>query len=107
MPSTLKFNKGGKYFSGDPGKGMLIDLAGSKIDAYDFTLKGEDSGDDFFGSYLKLSSSPEDFIDVYVYDHSGLGADYSDSYNGNNVLKISNKEYYLRSFDWFNSGELR
>jgi hypothetical protein len=39
----------------DSGAGMLIDLARGKIDAYDFTLRGEDTKS---RSYLKLSSDP-------------------------------------------------
>jgi hypothetical protein len=37
------------------GSGMLIDLAEGRVDAYDFTLRGEDSDS---RSYLKLSSDP-------------------------------------------------
>ena len=43
LPSALKWNKTNKQFEGNCGAGMLIDLAGNKIDAYDFILRGEDT----------------------------------------------------------------
>ena len=102
MPSTLALS--GSDMIGDPGSGMLIDLAGGNIDAYNFVIKGEDSGDDYYGSYLQLTSSPADpgFIDAFVFDHS-----FDQTYTGNHVMKLSTSEYYLRSFDWYVEGTVR
>ena len=102
LPSTLDFKDG--EFVGDPGSGMLIDLAGGKIDAYNFTIKGEDASEKYYGSYLKLTSNPSGpgFIDAFVFDHS---FDYT--YSGNHVMKLSTSNYYLRSFDWFVDGNTR
>ena len=97
LPSTLKWNNELQEIDGVPGKGMLIDLAGNKIDAYEFTLKGEDPS----GSYLKFSSDPTEFVDIYSWDPSGLGIDSYSGYKGNHVLLINEDNYQLRSFDWY------
>ena len=97
MPSTLMWN--GTAMTGDPGSGMLIDLAGNCIDVYDFVIKGENSSDDYYGSYLQLTSDPEvGFIDAYVYDHHFDG-----DYEGNHVMLLSQSQYQLCSFDWYNT----
>jgi hypothetical protein len=72
---------------------MLIDLAQGKIDAYDFTLRGEDKDSK---SYIKLSSSPEQMIKVFyrnekIDDDSGLV-----------VFEMGTNNYIMRSFNWWN-----
>ncbi len=97
MPSTLTWN--GTAMIGDPGSGMLIDLAGNCIDAYDFVIKGENTSTEYYGSYLQLTSDPSvGFIDAYVYDHS-----FENDYEGNHVMLLSESQYQLCSFDWYNT----
>lgn len=111
LPSTLKFEDG--KMVGDPGSGMLIDLAGTtktggKIDAYNFTIKGEDASEDFYGSYLKLTSSPsKGFIDAYFFDHSFSSNDKDDPYKGNHVMLLSEDDYELCSFDWYDTDTVK
>ena len=88
LPSTLSEKDGA------PGEGMLFDLAGGKIDAYNFTLRGEDST----GSFLQLSSNPNNFIQVNYKD---------DNLGSIDILKISKNDYFLHSFDWYQSGNTR
>ena len=101
MPSTLALS--GNVMTGDPGSGMLIDLAGGNIDAYNFVIKGENTSDDYYGSYLKLTSDPtEGFIDAYVYDHS-----FENDYSGNHVMLLSESQYQLCSFDWYDTDTVK
>ena len=77
------------------GAGMLIDLAQGKIDAYDFTLRGENTTS---RSYLKLSSDTSEMIKVHYRD-AVLGADDA----GLNVMQVGTTDYVLRSFNWWNA----
>lgn len=77
------------------GAGMLIDLARGKIDAYDFTLRGENTTS---RSYLKLSSDTSEMIKVHYRD-AALGADDT----GLNVMQVGTTDYVLRSFNWWNA----
>lgn len=76
----------------DPGAGLLFDLAGGKLNAYNFTLRGEAGSGDYIGSYFQLSSNPEEFIKVRYIDPD-LG--------GINVLHVGRSGYNLHSFDWY------
>lgn len=76
------------------GSGMLIDLAQGKIDAYDFTLRGENTDS---RSYLKLSSDTSEMIKVHYRD-AALGADDE----GLSVMQVGTTDYILRSFNWWN-----
>lgn len=75
------------------GNGMLIDLAQGKIDAYDFTLRGEDTES---RSYLKLSSDPAQMMKVF-YVNKENGDD-----PGLTVLEVGTNNYIMRSFNWWN-----
>lgn len=74
------------------GAGMLIDLAQGKIDAYDFTLRGEDPDS---RSYLKLSSDPSQMIKVYYRDIN------IDNDSGLVVFEMGTENYIMRSFNWW------
>lgn len=88
--STLKM--GDKGTADDYGSGMKIDLSEGTIDAYNFVLKGESNSGDYAGSFIKLASDPNGFIDAYLLDPS-LG--------GIHVLDIGLDNYQLHSFDWY------
>ena len=75
------------------GAGMLIDLAQGKIDAYDFTLRGEDPDS---RSYLKLSSNPTQMMKVF-YVNKEIEND-----PGLTVLEVGTSAYTMRSFNWWN-----
>lgn len=75
-----------------PGAGLLFDLAGGKLNAYNFTLRGESGSGDYAGSYFRLSSDPDSFIKVRYIDPN-LGPI--------NVLHVGRKGYKLRSFDYY------
>ena len=110
MPSSLKWNKIEKMFDGTCGSGMLLDLAGNKIDAYNFILRGEDTSETFYGSYLQLSSSPEadkSFIDAFFFDHDFATGESHDPYDGNHVLLLNKDKYELCSFDWYDTPQLK
>lgn len=81
-----------------PGAGMLFDLAGGKINAYNFVLRGETGSGDYAGSYLELKSDPQAFIKIRYIDPT-LG--------GINVLHIGRAGYDLRSFNWSNTDDLK
>lgn len=88
--STLKM--GEKGTADDYGSGMKIDLSAGTIDAYNFVLKGESNSGNYAGSFIKLTSDPNGFIDAYLLDPN-LG--------GIHVLDIGLDNYQLHSFDWY------
>lgn len=75
------------------GSGMLIDLAAGKIDAYDFTLRGEDPDS---RSYLKLSSNPTQMMKVF-YVNKEIEND-----SGLVVFEMGTDNYIMHSFNWWN-----
>ena len=75
------------------GSGMLIDLAQGKIDAYDFTLRGEDKDSK---SYIKLSSLPNQMVKVFYRDTN------IDDDSGLVVFEMGTDNYIMRSFNWWN-----
>jgi hypothetical protein len=85
---------------------MLIDLAGNKIDAYDFSIKGESSYH-YPGSYFSINSSPTKFMDIYYLPD--VDEMRTASGEGIHLLEMGIKEdadgnaqevYHLRSYDW-------
>lgn len=84
------------------GKGTLFDLSSGNIEAYNFSLKGE-SSDKYPGSFIKLSSDPSSFIDIYLLDENYLDQDNE----GIHVLEIGTNSYKLHSFDWMPTGDFR
>lgn len=74
------------------GSGMLIDLAEGRLDAYDFTLRGEDSAS---RSYIKLSSDPSQMIKVFYRDEN------IDDDSGLVVFEMGTNNYIMHSFNWW------
>ena len=72
------------------GSGMKIDLQNNQIDAYDFMLRGEQSVDNYAGSYLKLSSAPELIVHL---------KDASKNYNLH-ILHLDTSNFLLQSKNW-------
>lgn len=76
-----------------PGIGTKIDLQKNNIDAYNFTIRGEQSS----GSYLLLSSKP--ILRVHLAE-----LDENDIYIKNlDLLYISPSKFIMHSIDWYNN----
>lgn len=81
--------------TGTAGAGMKINLDEGQIDAYNFTLRGEDPDS---GSFVKLSSDVKQMVKIKYRDPN------CDT-NGLDVLHIGTDDYVLRSFNWWDSGD--
>ena len=90
VASTLWSSEDVFNTSGTPGSGMRIDLGDGRIDAYKFTLKGENEN----GSYIALSDNDSAFLRI-KYRTSD-----SDEIVDVDVMDIGVDTYQLHSFDW-------
>ncbi len=75
------------------GKGLKIDLANNKIDAYNFTLKAlnSDTSSKYFGSFLQMSSNGSPYLKVHYKDTDGKNVD---------LVNITNDKFSLSSQNW-------
>ena len=87
------------YFNG---RGVKFDLMNGVLDAYDFGLTAADPSN---GSYIKLNSSGNPFLQI-----SYRGPNRNINYINNNVpidlLKISSTDFILQSQNWYNNGPM-
>lgn len=72
------------------GGGMEINLSEGTIDAYNFALTGTQTTGSASGSFVQISSEPNNFLTMH-YQAVGVDVD---------VLTINTDNYYLHSFDW-------
>ena len=75
------------------GTGIKIDLQNNKIDAYDFMIRGESSGETTGGSYILLDSTAPQFV-VHL-KKSG-----TDPLVDLDLIKVSANEFMLHSANW-------
>lgn len=85
--------KGTETTAGVTGKGLKIDLANNKIDAYNFTLKALNSNTSskYFGSFLQMSSNGNPYLKVHYKDTDGRDVD---------LVNITNDKFSLSSQNW-------
>lgn len=84
----------------EPGQGVFFDLERGLLRGYNFTFESECSEEAHAGSFIKINSDPNKFLQVFYQDNTIIDPDTDTPFVVDKIMHVGLDNFSFHSFDW-------